>query len=222
MLITIGSTKGGVGKTTIAVNLAIGLTLRGRDVLLVDGDEQGTAQAFTTLRISRHPELKTYTTVQLFGKNIRSQVKLLRHKYTDIIIDVGGHGSGSESLRSAMIASTLIIIPTAPRSFDLWGVDDTAKLVEQARDFNDQLGACTLLNGAEHTGSDNAQAGEALAEFQGINVLDFTLGRRKAFPAAAAEGLSVLEYVSPSNPEGSMKAREEFTTLLNFIVGGAE
>ncbi len=43
MILTVGNVKGGVGKTTLAVNIAITRALAGRDVLLVDGDEQGTA-----------------------------------------------------------------------------------------------------------------------------------------------------------------------------------
>jgi chromosome partitioning protein len=43
MIVTVGNTKGGVGKTTLAVQLALARTLAGRDVLLVDGDRQGSA-----------------------------------------------------------------------------------------------------------------------------------------------------------------------------------
>ena len=50
MIITIGNTKGGVGKTTLAVNLAIARALAGRDVWLIDGDRQGTAQTAISIR----------------------------------------------------------------------------------------------------------------------------------------------------------------------------
>ena len=50
MIITVGNTKGGVGKTTLAVNLAIARALTGRDVWLIDGDRQGTAQAAISIR----------------------------------------------------------------------------------------------------------------------------------------------------------------------------
>jgi len=50
VILTVGNTKGGVGKTTIAVNLAILRVSAGREVLLVDGDEQGTASLFSQLR----------------------------------------------------------------------------------------------------------------------------------------------------------------------------
>ncbi len=44
MIVTVGNTKGGVGKTTLAINLVIARALAGRDVWLIDGDRQGTAQ----------------------------------------------------------------------------------------------------------------------------------------------------------------------------------
>ena len=50
MIITIGNTKGGVGKTTLAVNLAIARAMSGRDVWLIDGDRQGTAQTAISIR----------------------------------------------------------------------------------------------------------------------------------------------------------------------------
>jgi cellulose biosynthesis protein BcsQ len=50
MILTVGNTKGGVGKTTIAVNAAMVRAAAGRDVLLIDGDEQQTAITFTELR----------------------------------------------------------------------------------------------------------------------------------------------------------------------------
>jgi chromosome partitioning protein len=56
MILTIGNTKGGVGKTTIAVNLAIARALSGRDVWLVDGDGQRTAQLAINARAEADPQ----------------------------------------------------------------------------------------------------------------------------------------------------------------------
>ena len=50
MILTVGNTKGGVGKTTLAVNIAIARALAGRDVWLVDADRQGTAQMAISIR----------------------------------------------------------------------------------------------------------------------------------------------------------------------------
>ena len=79
MILAVGNTKGGVGKTTLAVNLAVALALAGRDLLLVDGDEQGTALTFTQLRIERLGQAG-YTAVALTGAALRSQVRQLASK----------------------------------------------------------------------------------------------------------------------------------------------
>ncbi len=58
MIVTVGNTKGGVGKTTLALNLALARALAGRDVWLIDGDRQGTAQ--TAMR--RWPTSRSWST----------------------------------------------------------------------------------------------------------------------------------------------------------------
>jgi chromosome partitioning protein len=80
MILTVGNTKGGVGKTTIAVNAAIVRAAAGRDVLLIDGDEQQTAITFTELRSSQLGQ-PGYTAVSLYGAAIRTQVRQLGKGY---------------------------------------------------------------------------------------------------------------------------------------------
>lgn len=208
MILTVGNVKGGVGKTTLAVNLAIALAHAKRDVLLIDGDEQGTATAFTELRTSEKAGAPGYTAVALHGANIRTQVRQLAPKYADIVIDVGGRDTGS--LRAALTVADVVLIPVKPRSFDLWGVDQTADLVKEAREVNDQLRAIAVLNEADAQGKDNDAALEALQEIDGLEIAPVMLVRRKAFPNAAAAGLSVMEYEDA-------KAREELQRLYELL-----
>lgn len=190
MILAVGNVKGGVGKTTLALNLAIVRASDGREVLLVDGDEQGTALLFTELRTA---ELGApgYTAVRLQGTALRTQVRQLAPKYDDLIIDVGGRDTGS--LRAALTVAHTLVIPVQPRSFDIWAVDQVAALVKEAREINPELRAVTILNAADAQGRDNDDAGEALHEIAGIEVLPLTIGRRKAFPNAAARGRAVTE-----------------------------
>jgi chromosome partitioning protein len=214
--LTVGNCKGGVGKTTLAINLVVALAGRGDDCLLIDADEQGTALAFTELRSSRPGASGSgYTAVALHGAAIRTQVRQLAPRYDHIIVDVGGRDSGS--LRAALLVSDLLLVPTAPRSFDLWGVDQTADLLQEARELNANLRAVAVLNGADSAGRDNSEAAAALAEIAGLEVAKCTIGRRKAFPNAAAAGLGILEYSDSSNPDGVAKARAEFRCLLHLL-----
>jgi len=192
----------------LAVNLAIALAIAKRDVLLIDGDEQGTALAFTNLRTTTKGR-PGYTAVALHGPSIRTQVRQLAPKYSDIVIDVGGRDTGS--LRAALTVANVVLIPVKPRSFDLWGADQTADLVTEARVINEGLRAIAVLNEADPQGKDNQAALDALAEISGLEVAPVMIGRRKAFPNAAATGLSVLEY------HDDHKASDEMRQLVEFL-----
>jgi chromosome partitioning protein len=150
VILTVGNTKGGVGKTTIAVNAAIVRAAAGRDVLSIDGDEQQTAITFTELRSVQLGQ-PGYTAVSLQGSAIRTQVRQLAAKYDDIIIDVGGRDTGS--LRAALTISETFLIPVLPRSFDIWAVDQVAELARETREtLNPEMRACIFLNAADAQG----------------------------------------------------------------------
>jgi chromosome partitioning protein len=190
MIVTVGNTKGGVGKTTLAINLVIVRASHERDVLLVDGDEQRTALTFTDLRTELLGS-PGYTAVALDGAAIRTQVRQLAPKYDDVVIDVGGRNTGS--LRAALTVSDILLIPMQPRSFDLWAIDQMAELVSEARELNPTLRAFLVINAADAQGTDNQEAAAALQDTPGMTVLPIKVGRRKAFPNAAAAGRSVIE-----------------------------
>jgi chromosome partitioning protein len=177
--------------------------------LLVDGDEQRTATTFTELRTEQLGQAG-YTAVSLHGAAIRTQVRQLSPKYNDIVIDIGGRDTGS--LRAALTVAETLLIPVQPRSFDIWAVDQVAELVKEAREINEGLRAFVILNGADAQGRDNEESAEALSEIEGLEFLPVSIGRRKAFPNAAATGRAVTEQT----PKDS-KAVEELAALLSAI-----
>lgn len=191
MILVVGATKGGVGKSTLAINLTILRALTGRDVLLVDGDEQATATSFTELRGEQIGDTG-YSTVALRGTGLRTEVRKLSQKYDDVVIDVGGRDTGS--LRAALTVADRVLVPVMPRSFDVWAVEQTATLIDEARIVNPDVDVLVVLNCADAQGTDNADAMDAISEIDGLRCSPHMIGRRKAFPNAAAAGRAVIEH----------------------------
>jgi chromosome partitioning protein len=212
MIVILAQTKGGVGKSTIAVNLAVERSRSGRDVLLVDADEQATASDFTALRTEQIGR-PGYTAVALSGAAVRTQVLQLAPKYADVIIDAGGRDTAG--LRAALTVADVAIVPFQPRSFDIWTFDKVSTLIAEARGYNDHLRALAVLNFADPQGGDNAAAAEALGGNEVIAYLDTPIGRRKAFPNAAAEGRGVCE-LKRLDP----KANAEMDALVKAVFDG--
>jgi len=207
--------KGGVGKTTLAVNLTVERTLRGkRDVLLIDADDQGTASDFVTLRTERLGSAG-FVAIPIAGPELRERVLEMRKRFDDIVIDVGGRDSAA--LRAALTVADLAVLPFQPRSFDIWTIDKMAALVAEAQGINPALQAVAVINCADTSGSDNQAAAEALKDSDPIRYLDAPIRRRKAFANSAALGLSVLE-ISPKDA----KARGEILALADHLVALTE
>jgi chromosome partitioning protein len=211
MILTVGNTKGGTGKTTLALQLAITWSRAGRDVLLVDGDSQGSAQKAVASRAAsgRAPTLACVQYAD--GRILRDQVRMLAPRYQDVVIDAGGHDS--TTLRAALTLCDAALVPYAPRTMDVWALADMAKLVEEARAMRGGLVAIAVLNIADPgVSGDNAEATAALADFPQLTGLKATITRRKAFPNAAGFGLSV-EEMTPRDP----KACEELAALATEV-----
>lgn len=212
MIVTVGNTKGGVGKTTLAVNLAIAQALAGRDVWLIDGDRQGTAQTAISIRAEAGHIPGIACASYPDGPTLRAQVQQQAGKFDDIIIDAGGRDS--TALRAALVLSDVLLVPFQPRSYDVWALNDIAILVDEARSVRDGLQALAVLNCAdpgEHS-TDNADAAAAVADVPQFKYLITPLRRRKAFANAAGQGLSVLE-IKPQDT----KATDELKALLSAL-----
>ena len=212
MILTVGNTKGGVGKTTLAVNIAIARALAGRDVWLIDGDRQGTAQTAISIRAEagRTPGIACASYPD--GPTLRAQVQQQAAKFDDIIIDAGGRDS--TALRAALVLSDVLLVPFQPRSYDVWALNDIAALVDEARSVRDGLRCFAILNCADpgENAADNADAAAAVAETPQFDYLPTPLRRRKAFANAAGAGLCVLEL----KPQDA-KASAELNSLIKVL-----
>jgi len=212
MILVCGGIKGGSGKTTVATNFAIMRSLAGREALLVDADDQESATDFTILRNDLIGESCGYTSIQLRDRSVLTELRKLKDKYDDIVIDTGGRDTQSQ--RAALAIANILMVPFVPRSLDVWTIEKVEQLVEDMRAVNPQLRAFSFLNRADSIGSENQEACEFLSESKGVEYLDCSLGYRKAYGRAVAAGLAVVE-LKPQD----RKATQEITALYKCVYG---
>jgi chromosome partitioning protein len=210
VIVIAGGIKGGSGKTTVATNLAIIRAAQGRDVLLIDADDQETSTDFTALRNEVLPEGAGYTGIKLSGSAVRTDTLKLSKKYDDIIIDTGGRDTTSQ--RAALSIADVILVPFVPRSFDVWTLEKVSKLVAEMRSTNPTLRAYAFINRADPRGQDNEEAAEIIRDTEELSFIETPLGSRKAFSNAAAQGLAVTEL-----KQQDTKAIDEMMILFRYV-----
>lgn len=202
MIVLLGAEKGGTGKTTLAVNLAVIQARTDREVLLLDADPQRSTTYWAATRDSRGVE-PAITCLQKTG-DLRSAVRSLAAKFPDLVIDTGGRDS--EELRSALLVADLLLVPVKPSQFDLWSLTKMVLLVEEARRFNQALRALAVINMVNPNPSitESGEAAAYLGELPALTRSATMLKDRIAYRRAVREGLAVVE-VKPTDSKAEVE-----------------
>jgi chromosome partitioning protein len=214
-IILIGGEKGGVGKSTIATNIAVEARYRGADVIIVDTDPQKTSLNWAERR-SELLESNSANNPQINcifkDGNIKDTVKEFVSKYDLVLIDASGRDS--KSLRTGLTVADKFICPIRASQADLETLPHVCNLIEAAKDFNEHLVAKVVISCA----STNPLVNEAenaknlLLEFSEYLSLSKTFIRdRKVYRDALLQGLGVVELKNP-------KAANEIKNFVNELL----
>lgn len=195
--ILFGGEKGGVGKSTIAANIAIMSALMGNDTLFIDTDKQRSTAKFFERRTEKALAPKI-PCVHIMGKYLHSEIESLASKYEVIIIDAGGRDS--VELRSAMVSPVVskLYSPLQPSEFDMDTLETIDELTELSRTYNPNLRTFILLNmchtHTKITTTDEAKEIIREAFSENLQLCPITLGHRVSYQYSISHSKSVVEY----------------------------
>lgn len=219
-VVSVVNTKGGTGKSTIATNLAASLSKAGYKTLLVDTDaEQNSALNFAQVRVDER--LSCLPAAAIPGKNLYRDIG--RYDGFDLVVIDAGAGD-TAALRGAILSGRrygMLLIPVLQGQFDLWGAEDTLRLLEESREALPAEDLCCLVMNRVHPNRRLKMAAEArrvvteLAGEHAVTLLASVVGDRVAYKQAVPYGMGVEEYAAFVEPrsEGAAKAAAEIKQL---------
>ena len=198
-ILTLLSQKGGSGKTTLAVHLAVAAEAEQESVVIIDTDPQASATAWASLRANRTPEVTTVTPSEI-GRVLPVAQEAGK---TLAVIDTAPHASVGAT-KAASLAD-FILIPCRPTAFDLAAIQAVVDIVQAT-----QKPAAFVLNACPARAVETREARETLLSY-GFPVAPMEIGERRSYARAIASGKAVTEF------DAIGKSSEEIKYLWQWI-----
>lgn len=216
MIILVGSNKGGCGKSTTVINLAVAFAKEGKEVLIMDADRQSTASRWGNDR--EYANIQPYIQVLQKYDNLQPSLAQIKHKYDVILVDVAGRNS--REMLSAMLAADLLVCPLQCSQPDLDTLAELNEQVAKATDFNGNLRpyiyqtmASTNLKVKDKEREDFKNY---VSQFESLKVLGSVNYFRKVYKDTMSEGKAILEYNNEEAIEEVNSLFIEIKKILNM------
>lgn len=207
------SGKGGVGKSTSAVNTGIELARQGADVIIIDADKQRTSAKCIERRNAEreaNPDLPVVHCIEKLG-DIKPTIIDAAQRYDVVIIDPAGRDS--RELRLALITADVIYIPTQASQPDLETLEDLEQIIHDTQDMNPTRTIRAFVSMAPTNGnskSDEVNARQYIDSFDLIPASKRRTCYRTAYKTSMLTGIGVVEGKDS-------KAKAEIQTLTKEI-----
>lgn len=202
-IITVAQQKGGSGKTTLTVNLAVVLRRRGLSVAVLDTDPQGSLGRWFMERLDRQGEDEglEFTTSSAWGASYESEK--LKKRFDVVLIDTPP--KIESDLRPALRVADLVVVPVASSQVDLWATEGVLDLAQRER-----RPVLVVLNRTRPNTRLGAEVAHGAAQL-GVAVAQAQLANRVAYAETLGRGGAVAE--GPAGP-----ARDEIAALADEIM----
>lgn len=189
-VVTLFNQKGGCGKTTMTIQIAGTLALRGFRTLIVDMDDQNTATRWASQAADNRPFPAALMNLAAMGGKMHREIKNQLDNYDFIFIDCPP-AALSPAPSSAMLISDLAIIPVVPAPADMWASVAAKKLALAAQITNDSLQIRILPNMVQKNTNLARDTLDVLAEDTDIPLMRARIGSRSAFRECQLTGSTV-------------------------------
>lgn len=209
-IIGLTNQKGGVGKTTIAVNLAYELSQRNLVVLLVDADPQASALDWAAAREQHTP----FAVVGMAKPLLHKEIPKIADNFDCIIID--GPPRVTDITRSMTMVCDALIIPVQPSPYDVWAAHDTVELINEAQIVRPDLQAFFINNRVIKNTVISKDVQAALQDYEAIPTLDTILYNRVAYSVSVQEGAAVGELAHVVAKQEIKALADEIKARLGF------
>ena len=199
-VITIAQQKGGSGKTTLAVNLAVAWARSGARVALLDTDPQGSlGRWFMTRRaVQGLPEME-FSTASAWG--VSYECEKLRRVADYVIIDTPPKADAD--LRPALREADLVLVPVASSHLDLWATEGVLDLARR-----EGRPAVVVFNRARPGTRLGAEVAAAAQDI-GAEVLELSLGNRVVYAETMGQGRGASEAARSGSARAEVEALAE-------------
>lgn len=192
MIITLTNQKGGCGKSTTTINLALGTAALNYKTALIDADEQKSC--LDTLQDYPKPNLTLYEA----GDNIDEVVTKIKDDFHFIFIDTPPHSH--HIMYQAMAVSDFIIIPLQASPLDIRSAKRTIDACEQVqKKVGHEIPCYFLLNRVNPRTKLSKEIGTYIRELYTVPLLQSRLHNRVAYAQSLMHGKSVIEHSRSSD-----------------------
>jgi len=191
-VLSVANSKGGVGKSTLATNLAVVGASCGLEVMLVDTDPQASSTVFAATRGDDRPAFRV---IQMTKPILHREIPKLSDGCDLVIIDSGARDNAT--FRSALAAASFVLVPVTPSAYDIWASEDVFTVIDEIAATKEDLEVRVILNQVVPRtviARDALDALRDLTEGQGIELMETRIHSRVAWRMSSSEGLAVTEW----------------------------
>jgi chromosome partitioning protein len=184
-VIALVGNKGGAGKTTLAVNLAVGLG-RQQSVAMIDADPQGSALQWRSIAGDA-----SAPHVAAAEEGLQRQAFDLLQDYHNVVNDCPPSVHAPQTA-AVLGFGDLALIPVQPSPMDLWANVHVEQSIADAHEINSSLRTLLVINQLEPRTTLSRLVRDALSEIP-FPVADTAVRRRAIYRASALQGKSVFD-----------------------------